>query len=208
MTEACALLKSHDDRVGWCRGRVLNVKAIRADMNAAEISAVLAALLGNFRVEILFMHALDRFDAGHLEALVLVLQQGRIWALNLGETNLDFRAFPGKLRDTNVAYMFIECNFISAAVKDACRAAIRWVRARSPTRDSLGRALATKMWFSPASELGKYVEAADWMQTEVPTETAGTPVRCRTVTLCAQYFSEFCPCVQIAASRGGRKRCT
>ena len=147
-------------------------------MIEAEISAVITALGKNHRVEILFIHALARMTVDHLKQLLFVLKRGHIWALNIGETNLNFRAFVRGLRDTNVAYMYIDCNFIGTKLKEQSREAIRWVRERSPVRDLLGRSLAGKMWHSPLlkeDEGGRHLAAEPWMSDEVAKESVGAP---------------------------------
>jgi hypothetical protein len=85
------------------------------DSRACDILAVLDALMVNTNCQALYIHEQPGLVADPqgrgVAKLVEVLKQGRIWALNIGETDLSlegWECFADALIDTQVTHMFAE----------------------------------------------------------------------------------------------------
>ena len=85
------------------------------DSRACDILAVLDALMVNTNCQALYIHEQPGLVADPqgrgMAKLVEVLKQGRIWALNIGETDLSlegWECFADALIDTQVTHMFAE----------------------------------------------------------------------------------------------------
>jgi hypothetical protein len=89
--------------------------------------------------------------------LTKVLQRGKIWCVNIGEThkvsNEAWNKFAIGLRDTNVTHMYASEHYISSAMKDKLRGIMRenrkGHRRHSDVRNLAVIAQCTHCWWNP-----------------------------------------------------------
>lgn len=155
----CRSLRGHEAHIGSCQGRSFNVHVPTKPRNETEMLEVLGALGASLRVEILYIYNCGAFMGTQsvTSALVGLLRQGRIWAVNIGETDWSAEQwweFVDNLQHTNVAYLYIsegpaKLTRDGVTLKTAARNAIRVNRHVYGMRDQLGMSYVARMWYNP-----------------------------------------------------------
>mmetsp|Transcript_18336 Transcript_18336/g.51364 ORF Transcript_18336/g.51364 Transcript_18336/m.51364 type:complete len:560 (-) Transcript_18336:2509-4188(-) len=149
-------LRSSSTAIGQANGRVLRLKQyVSADARPHVIDAVLDALEENSSVEALYIQNFEKgMHDSQLKHLTCILEQKRIWALNVGE-NFEisigaWAEFTSQLRNTAVAYLYVsEHHLIRTNLKVKMRDAIRDNRRAAPPRDPRVIMLIGNMWYNP-----------------------------------------------------------
>ena len=133
---------------------------IPPDSPSYVMEAILNALKVNTNCQVLYIH---NFNEGmvdeNIQLLLEVLQLGRIWGLNLGETykvtNETWHEFTHSIPDTNVTHMYLSEHTISKEMNNQLKAYMRENRKKHDRHSNFDTnryviERVTNMWWNPS----------------------------------------------------------